>query len=326
RLINDFLRDFPLTAEDHHLIFLPLSNYQQRMSVYACLYSGCSLTITNFTQAFSQLTKAKPTFIIAPPAVYENIYNTFNALPNSGEKIRQFLGGKMRFMITGMAAIKTPMLLEAYGVTETGMIAWNTPEANRQGSVGKAVHPDEVILNDDGEVIIRRQYPLSLGYFQAAGSDAQQTFLSSGDIATGDIAQIDDDGFITLVGRKKEIITTAAGVKFHPEIVENQLNQITGVLTSVVVWQTQSSQLYGVICVKNKADNALIATIEKAVEVYNLQCAPWMRVVKLVVTDQAFSIEAGTLTRNMKLNRKGVAAKHLDAQAVETHLETEANE
>lgn len=322
KLLTDFLKSFPITPKDAHLIFLPLSNYQQRLSVWVCLHQGADIALTDYLGVFRELAVAKPTFIVAPPVIYENIYQLFSNMPDQREKVAAFLGGRMRFMITGMAPIKKRLLhafndelgirlLEAYGVTETGMIAWNTTEYNKVGTVGQPVHADEVIITEEGELQIQRDYPLCKGYFQADPDDAARTFLSSGRIATGDMASMDDDGFITLKGRKKDIIVTNAGVKFHPEIVERKLDEVPFVAKAVVLWDDQAGQLYCVIRVVDNENPEVSETIVSGVKQYNENAESHMQIASLIIVTDEFTIESGLLTRNMKLNRNGFASTYL---------------
>lgn len=271
---------------------------------------------------FRELSNAKPTFIIAPPVIYENIYQLFAKQADCKRLVSEFLGGRMRFMITGMAPIKTSLLqafneqigvclLEAYGVTETGMIAWNTPDHNRKGSVGRAVHASEVLLTDEGELLVDRDYPLCMGYFQAEENDIAKTFLSSGKIATGDIADIDADGYITLKGRKKDIVVTNAGVKFHPERVERTLDNMPEIIKSVVLWDNEKSKLYCVVKVNDSSSSPLIDSVVKRINEFNHSAEPYMQIASLIAVVDEFSIENSLLTRNMKINRNGFAQKYM---------------
>ncbi|MBR7839327.1 aminotransferase class III-fold pyridoxal phosphate-dependent enzyme, partial [Actinospica durhamensis] len=136
-VINRFLDCFPITAADRHLIFLPLANYQQRLSVYCCLWTGADLVLAPYQRVFGALRAESPTFVIGPPVFYDAVLQLFGKA-GGGASLGEFLGGKVRFMITGMAPIRRAVLeaywsagiklLEAYGMTESGMIAWNTEE------------------------------------------------------------------------------------------------------------------------------------------------------------------------------------------------------
>ena len=314
-LVSDFISAFELSAADSHLIFLPLSNYQQRLSVYGCLWTGASFKVGRPTTVFQDLGRFKPSFIIAPPAIYENVYNLYGRVAESREKLSAFLGGNIRFMITGMAPIRYDVLkafndlgfplLEAYGVTETGVIAWNTQQHQRVGAVGKPVHAEHVYITDDSEIIIRRPFPLSTGYFDSPESDSASTFLADGSIATGDIGVLDADGYLTLNGRKKEIIVTSSGAKFHPEELERSLSTLSGVKHCVVVMSKNDGRLVSVLFVAEQRDSAIESSIESGIHAINASLPDYKKIHRWVLTDTVPTIDNGMLTRNLKYDRKG---------------------
>lgn len=319
----DFIAAFDLNQADSHLIFLPLSNYQQRLSVYGCLWTGASFKVARPATVFQDIGRYKPTFIIAPPAIYENVYNLYGRAPDARDKLAAFLGGNMRFMITGMAPIRFDVLkgfndlgfrlLEAYGVTETGIIAWNTHRHQRVGAVGKPVHPEHVHFTEDAEIIIRRPFPLSKGYFDSPESDSANTFLADGSIATGDMGELDADGYLTLNGRRKEIIVTSSGAKFHPEELERLLSSIGGVKHSTVLTSRSDGRLVAVMFVAAQGDGANASTIESGVHALNASLPDYKKIHRWVLTDAVPSIDNGMLTRNLKHDRKGTY-RHFQAE------------
>lgn len=319
-LVSDFIRDFGIGAHDAHLIFLPLSNYQQRLSVYGCLWAGASLKVIHHTAVFQELARYRPSFIVAPPAIYEAMHRLLGRGPDAREKLSAFLGGRIRFMITGMAPVRKELLLafnshglalrEAYGVTETGMIAWNTLEQHRAGSVGRPIHAGHVQFTPESEIVIRRPHPLSKGYFDSAEGDRSATFQPDGAILTGDIGTLDADGFLSLNGRKKEIIVTGGGAKFHPEMLERALLEIEGVAQAVVMLSRGDYRLTAVLVAEGHEDAALRARIDSGVAALNGTLPDYQRIQRSVVTGTALSIENGMLTRNLKCDRRGVYRHH----------------
>ncbi|MGW0584221.1 AMP-binding protein, partial [Streptomyces sp. NPDC002920] len=177
-VINRFIDAFDVTGADRHLVFLPLANYQQRLSLYCCLWLGADLVLAPYQRVFQAVRQERPTFLIGPPVFYDTALQLYLGSGTDGT-LHDFLGGRIRFLITGMAPIRRETLqgywsrdvrlLEAYGLTETGMIAWNTEHAVRLGTVGRLIDPEAVTVLDDGEVVIDRPAPLSLGYFETDG-------------------------------------------------------------------------------------------------------------------------------------------------------------
>ena len=176
------------------------------------------------------------------------------------------LGGRMRVMITGMAPIKRSTLelfalmqlplYETYGLSECGSISLNVPSAHRIGSVGRLLPGVEVTLAGDGEIIVRREHATTRGYFACAEGEHERTFLGENRVATGDIGRFDEDGYLYLVGRKKEIIITRGGEKIHPEAVEAEIDACPDVAKSVVLGGGDLATLVAVVFPRDPGDPA----------------------------------------------------------------------
>ncbi len=313
--IAKFVEDFALSAADSTIIFLPLSNFQQRMLVYGCLLSGVSMVFTDFTAVFRSLKTHAPTFLIAPPALYEQLHKMYKPAKDQGKALIEGLGGKVRFLITGMAPIQTKIieqfnqagirLLEVYGVTETGMIAWNKLQDNAIGTVGKPIFND-VVISESAEIFVKRHAPLTLGYFVDPNQDGAQTFLADGMIATGDLGRFDEQGRLILVGRKKDIIVTSGGKKFHPGLVEQEIEQVAGVEKVVLIQnKTQPSQLVAIIKTHEQHPDSQ-EQIRVQMQTLNDALPHYMKVNQYIFTDVAFDAQSGLLTRNLKLNRSAI--------------------
>jgi long-chain acyl-CoA synthetase len=313
-VVERFAKAFGLGEGDEHLIFLPFSNYQQRMSVYGCISMGVDLTLCAYQRVFQTLKSSPPTFLIAPPVLYDTALQVAASLgPN---RLPQILGGRIRFLITGMAKTNPDTLrvywdaglklYEAYGLTETGMVAWNTEQHTKLGSVGRAIAADEVVLRPDGEVVIKRDNPLSLGYFGPV-PDAEEVFTTEG-IVTGDYAEVDPEGFITLKGRKKDIIVLNSGKKFHPAEVEEAVQRGAALRDVVVVCDDHDGLVTAIIPRKS---NRLGAGDEGAAELRVLRAShalePHKHVGRVLFTDTDVLGDRQFRTRNLKLDRASVA-------------------
>ena len=311
-VIGRFLECFTVTAVDRHLIFLPLANYQQRLSVYCCLWTGADLVLAPYQRVFSTLRSESPTFMIAPPVFYDALWQLFSTSGGS-RSLTEFLGGRIRFMITGMAPIRRATLeafwdrgvklLEAYGLTECGMIAWNVEDAYRLGSVGRLIDPESVEFQPDGELLIRRAAPLSLGYFTADSDPDGETFRPDGAIGTGDYGDLDADGFLTLKGRKKDVIALGNGQKVHPAEIESAFTGIAGVAEVVVVPTPQSNRLGAIVTPSTPADETLRASIRHRVEQVNETLEPHKRVLSVLFSERPLQSDPRFLTGNLKLSR-----------------------
>jgi long-subunit acyl-CoA synthetase (AMP-forming) len=314
-VIDRFIDAFSATADDAHLIFLPLWNYQQRLSVYCCLWLGATFTLAPYQRVFPAVKAERPAFLIGPPVFYDTIAQ-LHRKTGGGESLRDFLGGRIRFLITGMAPIRRQTLdafwaagvplLEAYGLTETGMIAWNTPDAHQVGSVGRLIDPQAVRFLSDGELLIRRPAPLSLGYFEADAQTADETFRPDGWIATGDYGTLDADGFLTLLGRKKDVLVLGSGRKVHPAAIESVLADVEGVAEVIVVPARQG--LGAIVTPAVAGDEELRTALRRRIEEVNHKFDPYERIVATVFSDQGLRADPRFMTKNMKLSRPAAAA------------------
>jgi long-chain acyl-CoA synthetase len=357
--INAFTSRIQPKKDDCLLMFLPISNYQQRMMCYAAMWFGFDLILTDPQRLFRALKELRPTLFVAPPLLYETVEGKLYNLPKWKKRaaeiggriiekipvpelrekaarklygeIYEALGGRMRFMLTGMAPIKRSTLelfarmqlplFETYGLTECGPVALNVPGQNKLGSVGKPVEPGSVEIAEDGEIIVKKKHPQSIGYFDVPAEDQVATFLDDGRVATGDIGRFDEDGYLFLVGRKKEIIITAGGVKVHPEVLEGDIDASPDVAKSVVFGGAGMQTLVAVVSVRGTLDAELKERIERHVDAVNAKHPPAIRVGKVVFTETQLTRENGLLRPNLKLDRKKIQdyfAKEIGAIKVES--------
>jgi long-chain acyl-CoA synthetase len=347
---------FTNTAEprpdDRLLLFLPISNFQQRLMYYSALWYGFDLIVTDPSRLFRVLKDLHPTILIAPPMLYEAFETRFYNLPEWKQRAARILGriaaalpletlrhklaralfrdayealgGKMRFMVTGMAPIKRSTLelfrlmqlplFETYGMTEFGGIALNIPGANKIGSVGRPLPGVRIELAPDGEVIAVREHRIASGYFECGEGEEEQTFIGRDRVATGDVGRFDDDGYLYLIGRKREMIITAGGTKIHPEIPEAEIDACPDVARSVVFADPEAPGLVAIVLPKNPQDESAKVRIQQFVdEVRNHR--PAMAVGRIIFTDLAFSRENGFLRPNLKLDRKKIGQYFLGETA-----------
>jgi long-subunit acyl-CoA synthetase (AMP-forming) len=319
-LATEFIDTFGITQEDRFLFFLPLSHFQQRLSVYMCLYSGTSVMHTPYTHVFHDIPRFQPTFLLNPPVFYETALATLlprlSVAGREEKTLNAGFGGKVRFMITGMAPTRRNVLeayqrlgvplLEAYGITEVGSVTWNVPGDNRIGTVGRPLRNHRITLAADSEVLVRARNPLSKGYFEAEEGETERTFLPDGSIATGDAGEF-VDGHLVLKGRKKDIIITGAGVKFHPAELEERILTFEAVKQAVVISDSRRGDVVAVMSVDDPHDSQLIASADRLVQQINDSMPTYKRIARTVLTRTRFTVDNGMLTRNLKPNRAIIA-------------------
>jgi long-chain acyl-CoA synthetase len=342
--IDTLVRAIGPRSDDRIAIFLPLSNFQQRMMCYAALWHGFDIVLVSVGRLFHALREMHPTILVAPPVLYETVAGRVlnqtlpkrlvlstalavrDVVPQSARRrlvrrlfrgVHETFGGRMRFMITGMAPISRATLdlfatmdlplFEAYGLVETGPIALNVPGASRLGSVGRPFPGVSIQLAPDGEIVVERRHHLARGYFEAAEGECERTFLGAGRVATGDIGRFDQDGFLYLVGRKKEIIVTPGGDKIHPEVVEAALSECPDVACAVIIGH-DGAGLSAVVRPARPGNAPMHRRIRRFTEELG-QRQPKFTISALTFTDIEFSRENGCLRPNLKLDRRCIAQR-----------------
>jgi long-chain acyl-CoA synthetase len=252
-------------------------------------------------------------------------YGLFDKLVYS--KAKEAMGlDRCRFMFSSAAPLDPSIadffaglgmqVLQLYGQSEcTGVCAFNKPNQNRVGSVGPAVPGVELQIAEDGEILTRGPNNF-LGYLN--NPEATSEALSEdGWLATGDIGEIDDDGFLFITDRKKDIIITAGGENVTPSLIEMSL-QTNPLIGTVVVIGDQRPYLTALISVDPEAAAGMSAeeiheSVQSAVDEANASNARVRQLKKFAVLDEPLSIEHGELTPTMKVKRK-VVAEHFSEQ------------
>jgi long-chain acyl-CoA synthetase len=349
-LIRAYHAAFPFRADDAILVVLPLSAFQQRLMIYAAIWHGFDMHLVDVPQLMRGLREMRPTILAGPPLFYEVLENRFRNLPRFKRwlllavgyilqplplTLRGLLaprvfapfhgayGGRVRLMLSGSAPSRMSTLrlfrllclplVQAYGLTETGFISWNVPHRNRLGSVGQLVFPGTVRLRDDGEIIVRYCNQQSPGYFGVDATEEARTFLPDGSIATGDIGRFDEDGYLYIVGRKKEILITRGGYKLQPEPIEQRLSAHAMVDHVVLLGGDEMPTLAAIVALSVTATRRDEAEIRAVLKQINSELPTASRIGRLLFTRERFTAENGLLTRNLKVDRRATMS-HFDAQ------------
>jgi long-chain acyl-CoA synthetase len=251
-------------------------------------------------------------------------------------KIRGLFGGKLRLAVSGAAPINPEILrffdaagvlvLEGWGMTETSTAATiSTPEDFKIGTIGKPFPGCEVRIADDGEILVKGPNVFQ-GYYK--NEEATRETIVDGWLHTGDIGEIDGDGFIKITGRKKDIIITAGGKNITPANLENEIKQHPLVSQCVVVGDRKP---YLVALVTLDPEDAVAyakenglpedpeqlaqnpevrKAIEDHVATINEKFARVEQVKKIAILPRDLSQESGELTPTLKVKRAVVASKH----------------
>jgi long-chain acyl-CoA synthetase len=253
-------------------------------------------------------------------------------------KIRNLFGGRVRQCVSGAAPINTDILrffdaagvlvLEGYGMTETSTAATiSTPTDFKLGTVGRPFPGCEVKIADDGEVLIKGPN-IFQGYYK--NEEATSETIVDGWLHTGDIGELDSDGYLSITGRKKDIIITAGGKNITPANLEAEIKQHPLVSQCVVVGDRRP-YLVALVTLDPEAAAAhaaehglpddpvalaanpdVKASIMAHVDQINAKFARVEQVKKIEILPRDLSQETGELTPTMKVKRNVVAEKYAD--------------
>ncbi len=252
------------------------------------------------------------------------------------KNVRSLFGGEIRECVTGAAPIAKEILeffyacgvpvMEGYGMTETSTVASaNTPDEFRFGSVGRPLPGVEAKVAEDGELLLRGPN-IFQGYYKNA--DATSETLVDGWLCTGDLGRIDGDGFIYIVGRKKDIIITAGGKNITPANLENGLKQTRWISQAVVVGDRRPylvavitvdpeeipafAQQHGLEPDEVVGSDELRDEVQRAVDAVNATVGPVEQIKRFAILPHDLSQETGELTPTLKVKRNVVADKYAD--------------
>jgi long-chain acyl-CoA synthetase len=254
------------------------------------------------------------------------------------KNVRAAFGGRLREAVTGAAPIAQEILeffyacgvpvMEGYGMTETATVATSsTPEEHKFGTVGKPLPGVEVKIADDGEILIKGAN-IFRGYYK--NDDASFGAVEDGWLHTGDLGSLDEDGYLSITGRKKDIIITAGGKNLTPANIENDLKQSRWISQAVmhgdrrpypvilltldeeeiVPWAQQQGLPADVAALSRepKVHELIQAEVDRA----NANYAQVEQVKKFAILDHDFSQETGELTPSLKVKRNVVNEKYAD--------------
>jgi long-chain acyl-CoA synthetase len=235
-------------------------------------------------------------------------------------KLREALGGHTEWAISGGAPLGERLahfyrgigvpVLEGYGLTETtAALCVNTPEHQRIGTVGRVFPDTEVEVASDGELRFRGPQVFT-GYWKNADATAE-TLDAEGWFSTGDLGDVDEDGFIRITGRKKEIIVTAGGKNVAPAVLEDRVRAHAYVSQCLVVGDGKPF-VAALITIDTEAwtgsldDPALESAVQEAIDEANAQVSQAEAIKKFVILPDDWTEKNGYLTPSFKVKRNAV--------------------
>lgn len=347
---------------DKFFSVLPLSHvFERTAGYYIPIYAGASIGYCLSLDTLSQeIQEYKPTIVLAVPRLYEKIYEKVQATANKSivtklifkaafatkkgsplypifdklvfSKVKGNFGGNIRFFISGGASLpkkigqffaKVDMLvLEGYGLTETSpIVSVNQTTCYRFGTVGHPIKNLELRLANDGEILVKGP-TITQGYLRA--EDNKGVFTSDKFFRTGDLGSIDEDGFLTITGRKKDLMVLTTAKKIAPVPIENALESSIYIeqafvfgdgrkhIGALIVPEFEKlKEKFGIESksklLKNKEVIDFLAeeALQKTANLSSIE-----RVKKFSILSEPFTIAGGELTPKLSLRRQEVSEKY----------------
>jgi long-chain acyl-CoA synthetase len=256
-------------------------------------------------------------------------------------KLKKLFGGRVRFFVSGSAPLSREiaeffhamgiLILEGYGLTETSAATFvNRLDNYKFGTVGLPVGDTQVkIAPEDGEILLKGRGVMR-GYRNRPETTAE-TLDSAGWFRTGDIGIVDDDGFLTITDRKKDLIKTSGGKYVAPQLLEGRLKTLSPYISQVVVHGDKRNFCTALITIDPESiaswaeDNDIKATydelikheqvlemVQKAVDELNSGLARYETIKKFAILPEDLTVESGYLTPSLKVKRKKVEEEYKD--------------
>lgn len=253
-------------------------------------------------------------------------------------KMREFFGGNLRYCISGGAALSNDitrifnganiLIMQGYGLTETSpVITSNNPQSRKTGTVGKPISNVEVRLAGDGEIEVKGANVM-LGYFNKPEA-TREAFTADGWFKTGDIGSIDEEGFLKITDRKKELFKTSNGKYIAPSPIEQMIkssrfvNQVVLVandrkfVSALIVPNFEPLEAYAKykeIAFANRTELCqnpkIIDKLQREVDAFTEELAHFEKVKKIALLENEMTVEGGELTPTLKVKRRVVDEKY----------------
>ena len=232
------------------------------------------------------------------------------------KKVKTQFGGRLEAFVSGGGPLDQQVgetlnalglkTLQGYGLTETSpVVSCNPLHRIKVDTVGPIFPGVEVKLADDGEILVRGEN-LMIGYWN--NDDATNETIKDNWLYTGDIGEFDQDGYLKITDRKKDIIVSLGGDNIAPSKIENLLT-LSAEIEQVCVFGEQKNYIAALIVV-NKEINASKETIQKIIDQINLELTQPEKIKKFSIIDEPFTIENNLMTPTMKVRRHEVQKKY----------------
>lgn len=343
--VHSVLATFDESEDDLRLCFLPLSHiFARTCDLYTWIGSGAQFALAESRETIVPDCQAlQPTILNGVPYFYEKLQNGLTAAgaADTPGALRHMLGGRLRACCSGGAAlpvhtfdffqIQQIPILQGYGLTETAPVLTMSTEAEcKRGTVGPPLEGVSIRIGDDEEILAKGPN-IMLGYWN--DSEATAAAIVDGWFHTGDLGEVDEDGYLKITGRKKELIVTATGKNIAPTLLESLLCRDPLIEQAMVLGDDQ--KYLAALIVPNAAglqaevtsrstgeasipkpdspESLITEILAERIAGQLAELAHHEQVRRFAVLDRGFSIDAGHLTPKASL-RRDVIAKDFAAE------------
>ena len=335
--VESLRQSVPIFDTDTAFSYLPGCHVAERISgIYNRLYNGTSAYfVDDLARLYEYTLEVKPTVFASLPRFFEKIHAAIVArhglVKIDPEIVQDAFGGRMRLLTSGGAPLPAEIaqffadaglpILQAYGLTENICVAFNRANDFKFGTVGKPMPMCEVKIADDGEILVKSQMMFS-GYYKESGKTAEM-FDGDGWLKTGDLGELDDDGFLKITGRKKEIIVLSSGKNVAPALIENIVKESHLISHCFVSGDGRSYCVALITLNQNEAgasvnyaelagSHEMQKAIEEIIAKSNARVSSSEQIKRFAILDRDFSPELDEVTPTMKLKRDVVAKNFAD--------------
>jgi long-chain acyl-CoA synthetase len=335
---------FGCEDDDLRLNFLPLSHiFARTCDLYCWLAGGTRMALAESRETvIADCQAIRPTILNGVPHFYDRVFRglTDKGLAETPGALRAALGGAIRVCCGGGAALPEHLfdyfhghsvpLLQGYGLTESSpVISLSSKEAFRRGASGRPIADIEVKIANDGEILTRGPHVM-VGYYENPAATAE--VLKDGWLHTGDLGRLDEDNFLYITGRKKEILVTLGGKNIAPVYLESLLTQDPLILQALVIGDgrpclaalivpnpdvLKAEIIARGIAVASAAEGLVhpqvLAFVHERIRARLKDVAPYEQVQRFILLPRGFTIEQGEMTAKLTLRRK-IIEQHFAAE------------
>jgi long-chain acyl-CoA synthetase len=323
--VESLRQTIPIYDTDVSFSYLPFCHVAERISgLYNRLYAGASAYfVDDLSRLGEYMLEVKPTVFASLPRFFEKIHaravSDMERLPEDewphfkSTKVKDYFGGRVRLLTSGGAPLPLEVadffaaeglpILQAYGLTENVCVAFNRPDNYKFGTVGPPMPGCEVRIAADKEILVRSEMMFS-GYYKAPDETAKM--FDDGWLLTGDLGEVDEDGFLKIIGRKKELIVTSTGKKVAPALLENMLKE-HHVISQAMVYGERRSYLVALITLNGTAEWDVVQSIVDGV---NRRVSSTESIKRFAILERDFEIARDEITPTGKLKRDVISQRY----------------